>query len=71
MRVYQGFRDEARIRKTYAISAASRWDLKSKNVCTNIEKCKQQSTINDLVWYFICVSVHWISDRKSNSPVIV
>ena len=22
---------------------------KSKNLCTNIEKCKQQSTINDLV----------------------
>ena len=39
--VYQGFRDEARIRKTYTISAVPRWDRK-------IAKCKQQSTINDL-----------------------
>ena len=41
--VQQGFGDEARIRKTYTISEASR---KSKNLCTNIEKCKKQRLKN-------------------------
>ena len=47
---------------------------KSKNLCTNIEKCKQRLKKYDKQFslvvtmgglYFICVSVLWISDRKS------
>ena len=53
-------------KKTFSVSAPSLWDHKSKNLCTNIDRGKQQSTINDSVLtlytpcvdlYFICISV--------------